>query len=157
MTRQRGLRRWAGVLLGAAALVAGAAGCAGYLYVHYVGVVRYSADQGQVTVERAELGRLGTVLVTNEGFALYIFPPDAARHVTCTGGCASAWPPLTLHAGEQSWPASAFVLTCWGRFRARAAAASSPTTDGRCTPTLAMPLPATRSASASTRTAASGT
>jgi predicted lipoprotein with Yx(FWY)xxD motif len=32
--------------------------------------------------------------------ALYIFLPDAARHVTCTGDCASAWPALTLHAGE---------------------------------------------------------
>ena len=100
MTRRWGLRRWTRVLLGVAALVACAAGCAAYLYLHYVDVLRYSAEQGRVTVERAELGRLGTVLVTNKGFALYIFAPDAARHVTCTGGCASAWPALTLHAGE---------------------------------------------------------
>ena len=100
MTRRRGLRRWSRVLLGVAALVAGAAGCAAYLYAHYVNVVRYSAEQGRVTAERAELDRLGTVLVTNKGFALYIFLPDAARHVTCTGDCASAWPALTLHAGE---------------------------------------------------------
>jgi predicted lipoprotein with Yx(FWY)xxD motif len=45
-------------------------------------------------------GTLGTVLVTNKGFALYMFPPDAARRVTCTGGCAIAWPPLLVHAGE---------------------------------------------------------
>jgi predicted lipoprotein with Yx(FWY)xxD motif len=88
------------VLVGAAALVTCAAGCAGYLYVHYLGVVRYSVAHGRVTVERAGVGRLGTVLVTNRGFALYIFPPDAARHVTCTGGCASAWLALRLHAGE---------------------------------------------------------
>jgi predicted lipoprotein with Yx(FWY)xxD motif len=100
VTRRRGLRRWAGVLLGAAVLVVGVAGCAAYLYVHYVGVVRYSAEHGRLTVERADLGRLGTALVTNKGFALYIFPPDEAHRVTCTGGCASAWPPLTLHAGE---------------------------------------------------------
>jgi predicted lipoprotein with Yx(FWY)xxD motif len=62
--------------------------------------VRYSAEHGRVTVERAELGRLGTVLVTNKRFALYTFPPAAARHVTCTGGCASAWPLLTLHVGQ---------------------------------------------------------
>ena len=100
VTRPRGLRRRTKVLLGAAALVTGVAAFAAYLYVHYVDVVRYSAAQGRVTVERAELGRPGTVLVTNKGFALYMFLPDAARHVTCTGGCASAWPPLKLHAGE---------------------------------------------------------
>ena len=88
------------MLFGVAALVACAAGCAAYLDVHYFGVIRYSAEQGRVTVERAELGGLGTALVTNKGFALYVFPPDAAHHVTCTGDCASAWPALTLHAGE---------------------------------------------------------
>jgi predicted lipoprotein with Yx(FWY)xxD motif len=87
-------------LLSVAALVTCIAACAAYLYVHYLDVVRYSAEQGRVTVERAELGQLGTVLVTNKGFALYTFAPDAARHVTCTGHCASAWPPLKLHAGE---------------------------------------------------------
>jgi predicted lipoprotein with Yx(FWY)xxD motif len=100
VTRRWGLRRWTRVLLGVAALVACAAGCAAYLYLHYVDVLRYSAEQGRVTVERAELGRLGTVLVTNKGFALYIFPPDAAHHVTCTGDCASAWPALTLRGDE---------------------------------------------------------
>jgi predicted lipoprotein with Yx(FWY)xxD motif len=102
VTRPRGLRRRTKVLLGAAALVTGIAAFAAYLYVHYVDVVRYSAAQGRVTVERAELGRLGMVLVTNKGFALYTFPPDAAQHVTCTGDCASAWPPLTLDAGQSA-------------------------------------------------------
>ena len=100
VARPRGLRRQAKVLLGVAALVTCVAAFAAYLYVHYIDVVRYSAEQGRVTVERAELGRLGTVLVTNKGFALYTFPPDAAQHVTCTGDCASAWPPLTLHTGQ---------------------------------------------------------
>jgi len=40
------------------------------------------------------------VLVTNKGFALYMFAPDAARHVTCTGDCATSWPPLLVRAGE---------------------------------------------------------
>ena len=100
VTRPRGLRRRAKVVLSVAALVTVVAAFAAYLHVHYVDVVRYSAEQGRVTVERAELGQLGTVLVTNKGFALYTFPPDAAQHVTCTGDCASAWPPLTLHDGE---------------------------------------------------------
>lgn len=94
VTRPRSLRRRTKVLLGAAALVTGVVAFAAYLYVHYVHVMRYSAAQGRVTVERADLGQLGTVLVTNKGFALYTFPPDAAQHVTCTGGCATAWPPV---------------------------------------------------------------
>src|SRR6185312_13741086 len=78
VTRPWGLRRWNRVLLGIAVLVTCAAAGAAYLYFHYLDVVRYSADQGRVTIERAELGRAGTALVTNKGFALYIFPPDAA-------------------------------------------------------------------------------
>jgi predicted lipoprotein with Yx(FWY)xxD motif len=100
VTPRRGLRPRAKLLLGAAALVTCAAAGAAYLYFHYVDVVRYSAEHGHVTVEQTELGQLGTVLVTNKGFALYMFPPDAARQVTCTGDCTSAWPPLTLHSGE---------------------------------------------------------
>jgi predicted lipoprotein with Yx(FWY)xxD motif len=100
VTRPWGVRRQAKVLLGVATLVTGVAVGAVYLYFHYIHVVRYSAEQGRVSVERAALGTLGTVLVTNKGFALYMFPPDAARHVTCTGHCAFAWPPLKLHAGE---------------------------------------------------------
>jgi predicted lipoprotein with Yx(FWY)xxD motif len=95
-----GLRRRTKVLLCVATLLTSVALLAGYLYFRYVDVVRYSAEQGRVTVNRAGLGTLGTVLVTNKGFALYMFPPDGARRVTCTGRCAFAWPPLKLHAGE---------------------------------------------------------
>jgi predicted lipoprotein with Yx(FWY)xxD motif len=94
------MRRRTKVLLSVAALLACAAVGAAYLYVHYVDVVRYSAEHGRVTVARAEVRGLGTILVTNKGFALYVFPPDTAHHVTCTGGCATAWPPLMLRTGE---------------------------------------------------------
>ena len=30
----------------------------------------------------------------------HVFAPDAGRHVTCTGGCATAWPPLLVRAGQ---------------------------------------------------------
>jgi predicted lipoprotein with Yx(FWY)xxD motif len=94
------LRRRGKIIVGALAVLACLAALASYLYVRYVDVTRFSADHGRVTVEAAPVGKLGTVLVTNKGFALYMFPPDAARHVTCTGGCATAWPPLLVHAGE---------------------------------------------------------
>jgi predicted lipoprotein with Yx(FWY)xxD motif len=57
--------------------------------------VTQSAEQGRVTVERAGLGRLGTVLVTNKGFARYIFAPDAAHDVTGRVVTYHGWPLYT--------------------------------------------------------------
>ena len=36
----------------------------------------------------------GEVLTDARGFAVYVFEPDHARRVTCTGACAQAWPPV---------------------------------------------------------------
>jgi predicted lipoprotein with Yx(FWY)xxD motif len=88
------------VLLGLAVVILGLAGIVAYDYVRYVSVVRYTAQHGRVTVSTGTINGLGAVLVTNKGYALYVFPRDRASRVTCTGGCASAWPPLKLHAGE---------------------------------------------------------
>ena len=46
-------------------------------------------------VNRTQLGELGPVLTTSRGMVLYMFPPDAERHVTCVASCAAVWPPLT--------------------------------------------------------------
>ena len=35
-----------------------------------------------------------TVLKNAKGLTLYYFTPDSASTVACTGGCATAWPPL---------------------------------------------------------------
>ena len=94
------LRRRSTIIIGAVVVLACLAAFASYLYVRYVDVVRYSAENGRITVESASVGKLGPVLVTNKGFALYVYAPDAGRHVTCTGGCATAWPPLLVHAGQ---------------------------------------------------------
>ena len=94
------LSRRSKIIIGAVAVLACLAALASYLYVRYVDVVRYSAENGRITVDAATMGNLGTVLVTNKGFALYMFVPDAARRVTCTGDCATAWPPLLVHAGQ---------------------------------------------------------
>ena len=40
------------------------------------------------------------MLVTNKGYALYVFPPDRASRVSCTGDCADGWPPLVVPAGD---------------------------------------------------------
>ena len=51
------------------------------------------------TVSTATVAGLGTVLVDSQGRTLYMFVPDHHAKVTCTGACASVWPPLTLAAG----------------------------------------------------------
>ncbi|MDQ6773630.1 MAG: hypothetical protein M3024_11670 [Candidatus Dormibacteraeota bacterium] len=44
-------------------------------------------------------GKAETVLVNSKGMTLYYYAPDKGGKVTCTGGCAAAWPPLILAAG----------------------------------------------------------
>jgi predicted lipoprotein with Yx(FWY)xxD motif len=94
------LRRRNKIIIAAVAVLACLAAYASVLYARYADVARFGAEHGRITVDVARVARLGTVLVTNKGFALYMFAPDAARRVTCTGGCATAWPPLLVHAGE---------------------------------------------------------
>ncbi len=38
--------------------------------------------------------KLGKVLVDGKGRTLYVFTKDSAGTSACTGGCATAWPPL---------------------------------------------------------------
>jgi predicted lipoprotein with Yx(FWY)xxD motif len=42
---------------------------------------------------------LGAVLTGPTGLTLYIHAGDSATSSTCTGGCATAWPPLTVPVG----------------------------------------------------------
>lgn len=44
---------------------------------------------------------LGTVIVNADGLTLYTHAGDSATHSTCTGACASAWPPLLVKAGTK--------------------------------------------------------
>lgn len=53
------------------------------------------------TVQTRKVGKLGTVLVNSKGFTLYIFVPDHHQKVTCKGGCAAVWPPLTVKKGQK--------------------------------------------------------
>ena len=47
-----------------------------------------------VAVKTRKVKGLGVVLVNAKGRTLYVFAKDQRRHVTCTGKCASFWPPL---------------------------------------------------------------
>jgi predicted lipoprotein with Yx(FWY)xxD motif len=45
-------------------------------------------------------GKSETVLTNSRGLVLYYFTPDRGGKVTCTGSCASLWPPLMLPSGQ---------------------------------------------------------
>jgi predicted lipoprotein with Yx(FWY)xxD motif len=44
---------------------------------------------------------LGVVLVNGQGRTLYAFAPDKHQKVSCVDGCATAWPPLKIAAGQK--------------------------------------------------------
>src|SRR5690242_5006717 len=47
-----------------------------------------------VTIQTTS-GSLGTFLTDGTGRSLYLFAPDTPTKSTCSGACASEWPPLT--------------------------------------------------------------
>ena len=58
------------------------------------GVAGAEHSTSSVAVKTRKIKGLGTVLVNPAGRTLYVFMKDAHRRVTCTGSCASFWPPL---------------------------------------------------------------
>jgi predicted lipoprotein with Yx(FWY)xxD motif len=90
-----GRRRHAGLALMSALVILCACACSG-------SAVSSSASAAQtVTIAARTMPRVGTVLVTSHGYALYVFAPDHRRAVTCTGACVGTWPPLMLPAGAR--------------------------------------------------------
>ena len=59
----------------------------------------YSVSDNRVTIESATVENLGTVLVTDQGFILYTYPPDSQSEVTCYERCALDWPPVFIPDG----------------------------------------------------------
>jgi predicted lipoprotein with Yx(FWY)xxD motif len=52
-----------------------------------------AASAASVTLSTTSTS-LGTVLTGANGLTLYRFDPDTATTSACTGGCATAWPPV---------------------------------------------------------------
>ena len=57
-----------------------------------------SPATGSVVVNMATT-TLGPVLTAANGLTLYVHAGDTGTSSTCTGGCATAWPPLAVAAG----------------------------------------------------------
>ena len=60
-----------------------------------------SAGAGTVTVTTVDAASFGAILTGANGMTLYTYSGDSQGTSTCTGGCATAWPPLTVPAGQQ--------------------------------------------------------
>ena len=60
---------------------------------------------GPETVQIKHDDKLGDILADSKGLTLYIFKKDQPGTSNCNGGCADAWPPLTLDSGEPVAPA----------------------------------------------------
>jgi len=60
-----------------------------------------SAAAGGVAIGTASSASLGTFLTGANGKTLYTHAGDGPNTSTCTGACATAWPPLTVAAGGQ--------------------------------------------------------
>ena len=81
-------------LLAALGLVAAGCGGSSASSAPKGGVAGVQHSTGSVAVKTRKIKGLGVVLIKPNGRTLYVFMKDAHRHVTCTGSCASFWPPL---------------------------------------------------------------
>ncbi len=53
-----------------------------------------SSESAPETI-KAKRSRLGTILADGEGKTVYLFEKDRGTASTCSGACATAWPPVT--------------------------------------------------------------
>ena len=88
-------RRRSGTLIWMAAIAAAA------LAMAAVALPQQAAAQSTPTVSVSSAPGIGSFLVAADGLSLYIFTPDAPGVSNCSGGCAEAWPPLTVEAGAR--------------------------------------------------------
>jgi predicted lipoprotein with Yx(FWY)xxD motif len=61
-----------------------------------LGAALATAAATTVTLKVAKISGLGTVLVNGNGLTVYRFTSDKKGSSSCTGGCATAWPPLMV-------------------------------------------------------------
>lgn len=73
------------------------------------GVTAVSAADPTVNV--APDPKLGNILVDSKGMTLYLYTKDELGKSNCYGGCATAWPPLTVPAGTLPTAASGITGT----------------------------------------------
>ena len=81
------------ILLVAAALVAAVvAGCGGN---DNTATAASGQSTGNHTINASDNGDLGKILVDSNGRTVSLFQKDTGPMSTCSGGCATEWPPVT--------------------------------------------------------------
>lgn len=73
------------------------------------GTTGSSGSSGAVTVSSKSVSGVGDVLVDTKGMTLYYLKTETSGTIMCTGGCATAWPPLLLPSGVASATAGSGV------------------------------------------------
>lgn len=64
------------------------------------GTTGTTGASGQVVADAVSNAKIGKPILTNpSGMTLYKFSADTSTTSACNGGCATAWPPLTVPAG----------------------------------------------------------
>jgi predicted lipoprotein with Yx(FWY)xxD motif len=61
-----------------------------------------SGGGAALTIGTGTSASLGTYLTGPSGLTLYTKSGDTATSSTCTGSCATSWPPLTVTAGQHA-------------------------------------------------------
>ncbi|HEX3705965.1 MAG TPA: hypothetical protein VHV76_04980 [Mycobacteriales bacterium] len=64
-------------------------------------VSAHPASSGKVVVKTRHVSPYGTILTTSSGRSLYLFTDDTKGHSTCTGACATEWPPVIVPHGDK--------------------------------------------------------
>jgi predicted lipoprotein with Yx(FWY)xxD motif len=59
-----------------------------------------SGGAGEVYTVAKASGTVGDLITGEDGKTLYVFTADSANTSTCTGECATNWPPFTIDADE---------------------------------------------------------
>jgi len=98
----------AGLGVGALLVVAACSSAASTPSSAVLGATATPAAGGSLTLSSVSSSTLGDYLTGKDGMTLYIYTKDAPDKSNCSGGCATAWPPLTVAAGATvSGPSSA--------------------------------------------------
>jgi predicted lipoprotein with Yx(FWY)xxD motif len=69
-----------------------------------------SQASGGAAIVKAASSPLGQILVDGSGRTLYLYTPDTGTTSTCTGSCASVWPPDTTTGKPQESGLNASLL-----------------------------------------------
>jgi predicted lipoprotein with Yx(FWY)xxD motif len=70
------------------------AGCGGSSTTASAPAPPKTAGGSTATIGLANTGNLGKILVDSKGDTVYLFQKDTGTTSTCTGECATAWPPV---------------------------------------------------------------